>query len=338
MKKYLAILLVFLITITYKLSVSHPVDFEENTKEEVTELEPKETKKTLLDSLSPFLVKEPLMYLEGWNYLPQPNFWRKIMKMSADSSLVNIAANRTILTTIATEDYTSKTRDGKRIFKEKIIKDHNLPTGTEIYITSGKKHFYQIERAVPGIVKSTQIFEEQNVSPWFAQAILLIESPNKLQKSNVGAYGSFQLMKWVARNNGLTVNKYVDEREDLEKSAKAAARFIKTTCIPKTREILDRWNLEYSENDLWFKLMVLHVYHAGAGNVAGAVNVIAPKNGGQELIKELWQTSYRGFRNASQNYSQLALASLMELDAMSGNNVAINSYKIEPKPAVLLGR
>jgi hypothetical protein len=33
-----------------------------------------------------------------------------------------------------------------------------------------------------------------------------------------------------------------------------------------------------------------------------------------ELITTLWQTEIGSFRNASQNYSQLALATLIELD------------------------
>jgi len=56
---------------------------------------------------------------------------------------------------------------------------------------------------------------------------LLIESPNKLQKSFVGAYGSFQLMKNVAIQIGLKVNGYVDEREDFNKSAWVASQLIK---------------------------------------------------------------------------------------------------------------
>ena len=30
----------------------------------------------------------------------------------------------------------------------------------------------------------------------------------------------------------------------------------------------------HGETDLWYRLLVLHVYHAGAGNVAKALNII----------------------------------------------------------------
>ena len=63
----------------------------------------------------------------------------------------------------------------------------------------------------------------------------------------------------------------------------------------------------------------MHVYHAGAGNVKKAVNVINPTEGNMELITTLWQTEAGGFRNASQNYSQLVLASMLELDDIINN-------------------
>jgi hypothetical protein len=69
--------------------------------------------------------------------------------------------------------------------------------------------------------------------------------------------------------------------------------------------------------------MVLHVYHAGYRNVRDVVNHIAPKEGGISLIRELWQTSYRRFGNASQNYSQLVLASMIRLD-----QIVLNEFEI----------
>jgi predicted Zn-dependent protease len=55
----------------------------------------------------------------------------------------------------------------------------------------------------------------------------------------------------------------------------------------------------------------MHSYHAGAGNVSCALNKINPTTGGQELIIKLWKTEACGFKNESQNYSQLALAALL---------------------------
>jgi hypothetical protein len=48
--------------------------------------------------------------------------------------------------------------------------------------------------------------------------------------------------------------------------------------------------------------------------VSRALSVIQPETGNMDLIKRLWHTSAGGFRNASQNYSQIAIATLLELD------------------------
>ena len=127
-------------------------------------------------------------------------------------------------------------------------------------------------------------------------------------------------MPGVARAQGLTVNKTTDERKSFEKSATAAAKLIKNICIPEAKKILNTHELSYSENDLWFRFLVLHIYHAGAGNVAAVLNVINPQEGGQELIKSMWQNKAAGFGNCSQNYSQLAIASQLILHDMVYSN------------------
>ena len=78
--------------------------------------------------------------------------------------------------------------------------------------------------------------------------------------------------------------------------------------------MLDARCIPYEGNELWFRLLVLHVYHAGAGNVRSAMALIDTDIKGMPVIQQLWETEARGFRNASQNYSQLALATLIELD------------------------
>jgi len=60
-------------------------------------------------------------------------------------------------------------------------------------------------------------------------------------------------------------------------------------------------------------MLVLHTYHAGAGNVMAALNKLQPTEGGMQLLQQLWQTEAGGFRNASQNYSQIALAANLRL-------------------------
>src|SRR5690606_7959049 len=127
-------------------------------------------------------------------------------------------------------------------------------------------------------------------------AILMIESPGKLAYSNAGALGPFQLMKTVARNHGLTVNSYVDERKDFDKSAYGSAHLLRTACIPEAKRILGKFGIAISKKDeykLWFRLTVLHLYHAGAGNVDKLlVNVVKPKVGDQGFINKIWHSEY----------------------------------------------
>ena len=65
---------------------------------------------------------------------------------------------------------------------------------------------------------------------------------------------------------------------------------------------------------------MLHIYHAGAGNVAAVLNLIQPEEGSQELIKAMWQHKAAGFGNCSQNYIQLAIASQLILRDMVYKN------------------
>ncbi|MDT8413605.1 MAG: transglycosylase SLT domain-containing protein [Vicingaceae bacterium] len=280
-------------------------------------------------------IQNKALYDEKWDTLAQPTFWRTLMKMDEDSALLNIGANRKIITKVAVKDWSALQEERKNAIRDSIRVYYGLSSDARIFLTSGKKSFYDFHRVLPVIEKGIDIFKKNGVDPFYAQTILLIESPNKLQKSPVGAYGSFQLMKNVAIQMGLKVTSSMDERKDFNKSAWAASQLIKTICIPETNKILAERNIPINENELWYKLLVLHVYHAGAGNVKKAIEVINPANGNMQLITSLWQTEAGQFRNASQNYSQLALASLLELDALIYNNCdfiypCVVEYNSEP--------
>lgn len=255
------------------------------------------------------------MYELGCDTLPQVLFWQQVMKLSKDSCVINIASNRTIVAKMSNSDWDSKSDSAKTAYRDEVRKKYGLPDSARVLVTIGKSFFYDFDRAYLNLDKGIQAFISNDVDPWYAQAILLIESPNKLQKSNVGAYGPFQLMKPVARMFGLKVNKHVDERADFERSAYAASSLIKRVCIPKTKEMLDSLGIKYNEQDTWFRLLVMHSYHAGSGNVKAALWTIQPTEGGLDVIKQLWVTEAKGFRSASQNYSQLALAAMLEMNS-----------------------
>jgi tetratricopeptide (TPR) repeat protein len=259
-------------------------------------------------------VHDPLLYNECWDTLPQTVFWRKIIDLSQDYCLVNVAGTRQVLGVVEAKAWNSKSEIEKASFKDSLRIANKLDASSSIYITAGKREFYSYKKVVPSISEAIRVFKKEGTDPWYAQVILLIESPGKVQKSSVGAYGPFQLMKGVAKKYGLVINKYVDERENFDRAGMAAARLIGRVCVPEVKRMLDRKAISYNETDLWFRLLVLHAYHAGSGNLAGAINFLDPCEGGMKLITNLWRTEHGGFRNASQNYSQIALASLMRFD------------------------
>ena len=260
------------------------------------------------------------IFEKRWDILPQAQFWKKIMCLSPDTCIVNIAKNRHVLESISSDQWINLSKEEKRKFRDSIRGKYDLTQDDLVYVTSGKNHFYKFNDVYPSISEGICVFDSLSVDPWYAQSILLIESPGQLKKSVSGAYGPFQLMPGVARAQGLIVNRSVDERSDFKKSAFGAASLIKKICIPETKKILNRHHIEYDENDIWFRLLVLHVYHAGAYNVGAVVDKINPNLGTQELIKSMWQHKAAGFGNCSQNYSQIAIAAHLILHDMVYEN------------------
>ena len=265
------------------------------------------------DSSSHTIVEVEDIFFERWDTLAQPLFWKKIMKLSPDSCIINIASTRKILCYEAMDFWSSQKEEEKKLYKDSLRDWYCIDEQEKVYVTSGKRDFYLINKTMPSISKAVTIFDHQKVDPWFAQSILLIESPKKLEFSNAGAYGPFQLMKSVAIAQGLVVDKTVDERKDFVKSATAAASLLSSVCIPEAKRILSDLELNFNENELWFKLFVLHIYHAGAGNVQGLLQQQETPLKGKELIVWMWQNEYGNFKNASQNYTQVAIAALLSL-------------------------
>ena len=266
------------------------------------------------DSCSHTLIDPEMLFVERWDTLPQSKFWKTVINTSKDTCLINIASTREILNSVDRKFWFNQSEDEKKEFKDSVINYFCLDTSTKLYITTGKKEFYQIEEVIPSIASAIEIFLANGVDPWFAQSILLIESPAQLKYSSVGAYGPFQIMKRVARTMGLTVNRYIDERKDFTKSAFAASELLRTICIPQARRILcEMDDIDPDGDELWFKFLVLHIYHAGAKNVESLLSQIEEPIQGMELIQWMWSNEYGNFKNASQNYSQIAIAAMLTL-------------------------
>lgn len=262
------------------------------------------------------LMSAQVIFDDKWSQLAQPLFWKEIMQLSKDSLLVNVGSTREVVMRIPTKVWNAKSGAEKVSFRDSVRVALKLAEDESILCTTGKRNFYKFEKVYKSLAKGILAFEENKVDPWYAQAILLIESPGQMNKSTAGAYGPFQLMPRVARAQGLTVNKTLDEREDFKRSAYAASSLIKKICIPYAKSMLDEHELKYDESDLWFRLFVMHIYHAGANNVKAVLDQIQPEEGGQDLITCMWQNKAAKFGNASQNYSQVILASQMILHEM----------------------
>jgi len=258
---------------------------------------------------------------ERWDQLAQPAFWKRIICLSPDSCIVNIAETRTPLEQVPYTDWKTIVEPELSREKAKVRDRYNIANDKELYITSGKRHFFEHRKTIPFLSKAVQYFIDNDVDPFYAQAILLIESPGKSKSvSYAGAGGPFQLMPYEAQKYGLVVNANRDDRSDLKKSAYAASMSLKNGFIPAVRKMLNERNIKYNETDTWFRLLVMHAYHAGPGNLKCAINKINPTTGGQELIVKLWTTEACGFKNESQNYSQLALASLLNFDDLMNSD------------------
>ncbi|MFN5652441.1 MAG: hypothetical protein ACK465_02340, partial [Flavobacteriia bacterium] len=55
------------------------------------------------------------LFEDRWDQLPQAQFWKKIMLLSPDSCLINVAANRQVLDQMAIRDWNAQTEAQKDI-------------------------------------------------------------------------------------------------------------------------------------------------------------------------------------------------------------------------------
>jgi len=106
------------------------------------------------------------------------------------------------------------------------------------YRGEGRKTFSNaMERARSYLPKMAEILESQGV-PGELISIVFVESGFEKNSSYRGAGGYWQMMAATARNMGLRVDRWVDERRDPIKSTKAAAKYLKTLY-----ELYDSWLL-----------------------------------------------------------------------------------------------
>ncbi len=240
-------------------------------------------------------------------------FWKKDILLSADSFLVVNQHDREVFDVVH-KNSVHKIEKGKnltslgRIYAFK----YDVPQNIKIKFVRGRKDFFNYSVIGPKLKEAHRVFLQVGADPIIAQLLLLIESPNNHKGvSHSGAAGHFQIMPSVARKYGLRVGGKYDERHNFVRSSYAAARLVKEYCVPQAKRILTQNNITIEEDALWFKLVVLHIYNAGAGTVSRAVRHLDHVENGNQLIKTLWKTNVGAFQNSSQNYTQVCLASYL---------------------------
>jgi len=247
-------------------------------------------------------------------YSSNANFWKVDAQLDPDSFLVVNKESREIIDIIHKSRVLGIEKGGNLKELARLYGFiHKHQDSVSIKFVRGRKGFFNFDSIGPKLQNAFYVFSEIGVNPNLAQLLLLIESPNNPDAVSVsGARGHFQLMPSVARRYGLKVNRWKDERTDFNKSAKAAAKLIKKYCIPQAEIICRNMDIKYSPTELWFQLLALHIYNAGAGTVSKAVYLYKGKvSEGGVLIRTLWNTNYGRFGNSSQNYTQVALGSYL---------------------------
>lgn len=130
------------------------------------------------------------------------------------------------------------------------------------YQGEGRKTFsVALEKAKNHLPSMAEILESQGV-PAEMVAVVFVESGFERNAAYRGAGGYWQMLAGTARNMGLRVNRWVDERKDPVKSTKAAARYLKTL---------------YEQYDSW--LLALAAYNAGNRPVSSAAKACRVKDG-----------------------------------------------------------
>ena len=148
------------------------------------------------------------------------------------------------------------------------------------------------------------IFEkalQNNKAPLELKYLPIVESRlNPRAISKAGATGLWQFMYAAAKENGLELNSYVDERMDPEKSSNAAAKY-----LIKLHEIYNDWAL------------AIAAYNAGPRTISKAII----RSGG---YKNFW--NLRGFLPyETANYFPAFLATMYVLEYAKEHNITLDT-------------
>ena len=138
------------------------------------------------------------------------------------------------------------------------------------YLNSRKKFFNENSELIKYYFPIFEKALQNNKAPLELKYLPIVESRlNPRAVSKVGATGLWQFMYAAAKENGLELNSYIDERMDPAKSSEAAAKY-----LLKLKEIYNDW------------ILAIAAYNAGPRTISKAI----VRSGG---YKNFW--NIRGF-------------------------------------------
>jgi membrane-bound lytic murein transglycosylase D len=141
------------------------------------------------------------------------------------------------------------------------LKNDRIRTKFEKIFNSELKHAHRfIPRSGKYFALIDSIFTEEKI-PLDAKYLAVAESYlNPMATSSVGAAGMWQFMRSTGKGYGLKVNSYIDERRNIFKSTKAAAKYLKNSYrYLKRRRGVEDW------------LLAMCSYNAGVGSISKVV-------------------------------------------------------------------
>ena len=146
------------------------------------------------------MIDPEMLVVERWDTLSQSKFWKTIITTTKDTYVINIASTRQILDYINKDTWFDQSEEEKKPLKIQLPQITTVWTPTLDYILLLAKKVLPNRASDSFFRNCNKYFQENNVDPWFAQTILLIESPAQLKYSRVSAYGPFQIMKSCKRH------------------------------------------------------------------------------------------------------------------------------------------
>jgi len=123
------------------------------------------------------------------------------------------------------------------------------------FATSHQASILILKKAPRYLPRMRKILKEEGVPEDFVYLCVIESNLNILAKSGVGAAGLWQFMEGTAKEYHLEVNECVDERFDLEKSTRAACKYLKAS---------------HARFGDW--IAVAASYNAGMGRISGELN------------------------------------------------------------------